>query len=195
MNYNPYDLIRIRINGQPTYGRPTQLDSTIVNQKTITNEFGKIVKPSRIVSTCVQCGHSVDATIRLNDPPFDIVDIICSRCKPPIDVFHDPFLNPLNSGRIAPSHLDTLAHSPRSEIEIIEKPAIQKLEKIAKNPEEFILNKPPEICKKQRKQKKKKSKNNEPQNQKIVLQDQLAEIGEESEIDDDFDDSSMVDLK
>lgn len=110
MQYSPYDLVPLILNGCPTYGRPTAFDSDVTNQMKMTNAFGKYVKPTQISTTCHDCGQGFVIDIKLSDPPFSPYVCSCPICKidpPPIP---DPFINPVTSERISINDLDPLLY-------------------------------------------------------------------------------------
>jgi len=115
-DYNPYDLISIKVNGQDIHGRPFEFDSDIVDQKNLTNAFGSIVKPTKISSCCPDCGQGLEFDVTFGDPPFACVEVICYHCNPDSAPTADPFMNPIDDGRIAGHELDPLLHNPNEQI-------------------------------------------------------------------------------
>jgi hypothetical protein len=109
--YNPYDLIELSINGSQIYGRPIELDSDIVDQNTMRNAFGSIVKPSRISTVCPDCGQGLELSVALGEPPFDTQSVSCEYCYPAPPPIADPFMSPIDDGRILAETLDP--HSPK----------------------------------------------------------------------------------
>lgn len=108
MNYNPYDLVPLVINGKATHGRPYEFDSDVVDQKNMKNSFGNYVKPSKVVTTCPDCSQAVHIDVKLGSPPFAAVEYSCSVCKPPPPVLLNPFVNPVKTGRVQAQDLDPL---------------------------------------------------------------------------------------
>lgn len=107
MNYNPYDLVPLLINGKPLSGRPLEFDSVVVDQKEMKNSFGSYVKPTRLSTVCPDCGAGLVVDVVLPEPPFKEVSITCEYCHaPPPPV--DPFENPLDTGRVDMRDLDPL---------------------------------------------------------------------------------------
>jgi len=96
--YNPYDLIPLKINGSSTYGRPVEFDSVIADQKTLKNAFGQLVKPSRLSTTCNDCGQGFLFYVDLEEPPFSM-DINCPLCKP-VPYCDEPFVDPVKEGLV-----------------------------------------------------------------------------------------------
>lgn len=112
MNYNPYAFVPLLIDGKPIDGRPVEFDSDVANQKTMKNAFGAYVKPTKVVSVCPGCGQGLTISLKLPDPPFQPVPYSCSRCHPTPPMAVDPFVNPLESGRVPVAELDPLLHNP-----------------------------------------------------------------------------------
>jgi hypothetical protein len=112
VNYNPYELVKLIINGTPIDGRPIQFDSEPVNQKTMMNAFGTFVKPSRVITVCPDCGQGLTIDLKLPDPPFPPVKYSCPRCRPKPAPLVDPFIDPLATGRVSVAELDPLLHNP-----------------------------------------------------------------------------------
>jgi hypothetical protein len=112
INYNPYDLVKLIINGKPIDGRPIAFDSNIINQKTMKNSFGAFVKPIKAVTVCPDCGQGMTVDLRLPDPPFLPVSHSCPQCCPAPPPLIDPFVNPLQTGRVPIAELDPLLHNP-----------------------------------------------------------------------------------
>lgn len=108
MTYNPFDLVPLLINGQAIDGRPIHLDSDIVDQRKMTNAFGAIVKPSRVVTVCPNCGQGLELEVRLNDPPFPPHRCSCYYCNPGPAPLEDPFVNPVKTGRISRTDLEPM---------------------------------------------------------------------------------------
>lgn len=110
MIYNPYDLVNLIINDQPFNGRPIAFDSEVTNQKTMTNAFGKVVKPTVVMTMCPDCGQGFQLEIQLPDPPFPAVVCNCPTCRPAPPPLTDPFINPVETGRVPVVELDPLIH-------------------------------------------------------------------------------------
>jgi hypothetical protein len=109
--YNPYDLINLVVNGKPMHGRVVALDSDIVNQKTMTNAFGVVVKPSRLSTMCPDCAQGFDFEYAFGDPPFPPVTYNCPYCKPGPSPVVNPFVNPVTSGRVPEVELNPILHN------------------------------------------------------------------------------------
>lgn len=119
MNYNPYDLVDMRINGKDTHGRPIAFDSDVVDNNMMTNAFGNPVKPEKLSTSCPDCGQGLIYDVALSDPPFDVVEKPCCsavgvQCPhgyvlEPEPVV-DPFMHPVEDGRISSHDLDPLLH-------------------------------------------------------------------------------------
>lgn len=112
MNYNPYNLIQLLINGKPIGGRPYEMDSDVVNQKTMENGFGNLVKPSKVITMCPDCSQGLQVDVKLGDPPFEPVVYTCPYCKPAPPSVIDPFINPVKTGRVPAASLDPILHDP-----------------------------------------------------------------------------------
>lgn len=111
-NYNPYSLLSLIIDGQSIYGRPFEFDSEIADQRSMKNAFGQFVKPTKISTLCPKCGQGLFISITLPDPPFAPIHCLCGVCSPPLPQLSDPFVNPLNSGRVPEFSLDPLLYDP-----------------------------------------------------------------------------------
>lgn len=118
MNYNPYDLVQLLINGKPMQGRPFEFDSDIVNQKTMCNAFGVLVKPSKVMSICPDCSQGLEITLQLGEPPFEPVVWSCPYCKPAPPPMSDPFVNPVKTGRVPSQELDPILLDPTKPLDI-----------------------------------------------------------------------------
>ncbi len=115
--YNPYDLIVVRIEGVEIDGRPYEFDSQPANNQTMQNEFGNYVKPTHISTVCPQCGQGINVeNIQLPEPPFPVIDWVCPNCSPSIDPPVNAFMNPLDAGRIESFQLDPLLHDPNEQV-------------------------------------------------------------------------------
>jgi len=108
MAYNPYDLINLVLNGQPTYGRPIEFDSDAVDRKNMKNAFGNFMKPKAISTTCPNCGSGLIIQVNLSDPPFAPFVCQCIYCHPIAPYMPDPFINPIESGLVEEHELDPL---------------------------------------------------------------------------------------
>lgn len=111
MQYNPYDLVPLLLNGQSTYGRPVAFDSDVVDQISMKNAFGKYVKPTQVALTCPDCGQGFMLDIKLSEPPFNPYACSCPICKPAPPPMLDPFTNPITSERITINELDPMLHN------------------------------------------------------------------------------------
>jgi hypothetical protein len=192
MNYNPYALVPLLINGKPIDGRPFEFDSTVVNQKTMKNAFGNYVKPSKVVSVCPDCGQGLQISLRLGDPPFQPVAYLCHYCRPAPPPLIDPFVNPLVSGRVPIAELDPLLHNPDKPLPMaskgsvadrFEKPVVALPVAPATIEGDLAPNIPSPDPNKKKTQK-------TPEPPRSALLEKADGIDEEK---DDFDDSEMVD--
>jgi hypothetical protein len=116
-DYNPYALVQLLVNGKPIDGRPIAFDSDVVNQKTMKNAFGNFVKPSKVMSVCPDCGQGIEISLHLPDPPFQPYACACPYCRPTPPPVVDPFVNPIQSGRVHLAELDPLLHNPDKPLE------------------------------------------------------------------------------
>lgn len=116
MAYNPYDLVPLLINGKEMQGRPFEFDSDVADNAAMTNSFGNYVKPTKISTCCPDCGDGMEVEVNLNDPPFDPVVLNCQQCNPGMPEVVDPFMNPVDSDRVAEHELDPLLHNPDEQI-------------------------------------------------------------------------------
>jgi len=113
MDYNPYDLIPVIVNNTgDLYARPVEFDSEVTDLIEMTNADGQPIMPSRIETVCPDCGSVVSMEVKLSNPPFDIINCICGECNPVPVPAADPFINPIETGRIKPSDLDPVILNP-----------------------------------------------------------------------------------
>ncbi len=138
--YNPYDLLQLLINGKPITGRPFAFDSEVVNQKTMTNAFKALVKPTKVITICPDCGQGMELDVLLGDPPFPVLEYNCQQCRPGPPPLVDPFINPFTSGRVAAYELDPIARDPSKRLEV---PTTTVAERFVLPVEELILNPTP----------------------------------------------------
>ena len=118
MGYNPYDLIPVTVNNVgDLYARPVEFDSEVVDLIEMTNADGQVIMPSRIETACPDCGSVVSMEVKLFNPPFDIINCICGECNPVPVPAADPFINPIETGRIKPSDLDPVILNPAEDID------------------------------------------------------------------------------
>lgn len=108
VNYNPYDLVPLLINGKPITGRPYEFDSQAVNQKKMTNAFGAYVKPTKVATVCPDCAQGLLIDVKLGEPPFSPFSTLCYLCRPAPPPLPDPFINPVKTGRVPAVELDPL---------------------------------------------------------------------------------------
>ena len=99
-------MIPLLINGQNLHGRPIEFDSDVANQKTMENAFGNPVKPTKISTCCPDCGQGLEFDLTLGDPPYSSVEVTCYICNPAAPPPVDPFMNPLEDGRVPGHDLD-----------------------------------------------------------------------------------------
>jgi len=78
--YNPYDLVKIKINGKETYGRPVAFDSDPINIHTLKNKDGELIKPILLTSACPDCGQGLEINISQGECPSGVY-IECHLCK------------------------------------------------------------------------------------------------------------------
>lgn len=119
-NYNPYDLVNIKLNSHLTYGRPVEFSSQIVDQKKLTDAFGKVVKPTKISTTCSDCGQGFTLDVDLGDPPFAVPAINCPVCKPEVMVPKDPFIDPVEVGLIKEHQINPSVADVEKELQKVE---------------------------------------------------------------------------
>jgi hypothetical protein len=101
MDYNPYELLNININGKKAYGRPVEYDSGTTGPNSVKNSFGFYVKPIKIVTTCPDCGQGLELNVRYPDPPFPVVEFACYICRSKSQAVIDPFVDPFKGGNIS----------------------------------------------------------------------------------------------
>lgn len=102
--YNPFDLIDISINNKPISGRPVLFDSEIVNYDSMVNAFGTIVKPTRLSTTCPDCGQGLLIDVVFDNPPFSL-KTNCYLCNP-VKVEEVIVINPVTENKIRVEELD-----------------------------------------------------------------------------------------
>ena len=107
--YNPHELILVVVNnneGEDLYARAVAFNSEIDDPLTQLNSDGNYVIPTIIETTCPDCGALINEEVKLPDPPFDVIFLVCSECNPEPKQFDDPFVNPLEGGIITNADLD-----------------------------------------------------------------------------------------
>ena len=107
---NPYNMIELSLDGNRILGRPFEFDSDIVNHKTMCNAFGNLVKPTKVSTVCPQCGQGLIIDLNLGDPPYGVIKCTCKYCHPKLPPIVDPFMNPLEFGRVSHLDLDNTIH-------------------------------------------------------------------------------------
>jgi len=134
MDYNPYDLISVTVNNiSDLYARPVEFDSEVVDLTEMTNANGQLIMPSRIETVCPDCGSVVSMEVKLSNPPFGIINCVCGECNPVPVPAADPFINPIETGRIKSSDLDPIILNPVEDIDDDSTITVaDKLEKAAK---------------------------------------------------------------
>jgi hypothetical protein len=192
MAYNPYDLVPMKINGQSIYGRPTALDSVIVDHKNLKNAFGSYVKPIELSTTCPDCGQGFIVKVQFDSPPFSC-DVECPLCRPPVAPLPEVFTNPVKSKCMRESDLDPSLLD-------LDKPNVETHTTVAERQEKSKKAQKKASKKAKKVKAKPKSEENteniipnmEQPDEDISLQDLLSE---DSEVDEDanFDDGDMVD--
>lgn len=110
MDYNPYNLVEMKINGKPIHGRPIEFDSEITDFSKLKNAFGNYVRPKVLSTVCPDCGQGLVVTVALPDPPFPVIEHTCPYCHPYSEQV-DPFQNPIDSQAISQQELDPLLHN------------------------------------------------------------------------------------
>ena len=126
MDYTPYDLLNLRVNGKEIHGRPIEFDSEVADNMTMLNAAGSIVKPTKLSTVCPDCGGGMVVEMpteifgltdyRSIQTMLDNIDWPCPTCKPDAPVPMNPFMNPLEEKRIQQHELDPLLHNPEREI-------------------------------------------------------------------------------
>lgn len=115
MNYNPYDILEISINGNKIHARPFQFDSEPSNYHTLENKEGRIIRPTKLASICPDCGQGLEIDIDLQDAPEGwhqvptYLSFNCYLCNAnEARQIQDPFFNPIEDGRIEEKDIDPL---------------------------------------------------------------------------------------
>lgn len=205
MTYNPYDLITLIINDMEIYGRPFEFDSEVVDQIEMTNSEGNLVKPTKLSTICPDCGQGLEIEVELNGPPFGAVETICPYCNPEPEPIPDPFINPLDTGRIEAHNLDPLLYDLDSKqsddgLTVAERMATKASPVPSEDPEEDEAKEPDEPSKVQEEAKEKSEELKEKQSSKKEVKEietvppqsinpnaeLMADMGEEVDFDDDL---------
>ena len=115
--YNPYDLVQLKINGHELYGRPVEFDSEPVDTHTMLNKDGNILRPTKITSTCPDCGQGLLFDVKVGDPPY-YIELDCYLCVVKTQPHINPFMNPIEDGRIKQSDIDPLLYNNENLIDV-----------------------------------------------------------------------------
>jgi hypothetical protein len=108
--YNPYELLQITVNGKPIDARPCEFSGEIVSQNDFTDDKGRLVVPTKLSTVCPDCGRGLFLEVEFKEPPFEH-DCQCPDCHPEPVQAPDPFMNPVEEGRIPYEDLDPLQQS------------------------------------------------------------------------------------
>lgn len=138
-NYNPYDLLELVVNGHNIYGRPFEFDSEIVTSD-MKNDKDQYVKPVKIATTCPDCGSGLIFGVNLADPPFPVLNFDCTECNVGPPALEDPFINPLDIGRVKLSDIDSTIHDIKEKSDIPESAVADRDDELVK-----ILESLPEV--------------------------------------------------
>lgn len=106
-DYTPYDLVPLTLNGNSVWGRPIRFSGEPVNGNM--DAFGRVVKPTAVVTTCPVCGGGLELDVTLGDPPFSPYYCNCHNCRPMPKPLDDPFVNPINEGYITREYLNQMS--------------------------------------------------------------------------------------
>ncbi len=179
MSYNPYDLVKLTINGKPIDGRPFEFDSDVADQNSMKNAFDEFVKPKKVATICPDCGQGlyVDVNFSGQEPPFAVLNYSCPYCSPAQSPLIDPFVNPIDSDRISLVELDPLLHDPKDKLVESDIPVAEQFS-MPPEPKPEGFNLIPKV-----------GKVNKEMPGILPASDIGEEVGEEV----DFDDSDMVD--
>ena len=115
MNYNPYDLVQVDMYGEMINARPIVL-SGIVASNDFLDPFGRLVKPEKVVLTCPSCGSYIELTLNYDDSPPYVG--ICGCCEERKPKYIDPFVNPVECGRISRYDLFSSCLNPSSVVDM-----------------------------------------------------------------------------
>lgn len=77
--YNPYDLVKIIVNGHDTFGRPVAFDTEPVNMHTLLNKNGEVIRPTKLSSVCPDCGQGIEILIQGKDLSL-CIEFKCYLC-------------------------------------------------------------------------------------------------------------------
>lgn len=196
MDYNPYDLVYINLNGHHTFGRPVTFDSEIVDHFNLKNASGKYIKPTQISTTCPDCGQGFILDVYLKEPPFDEYECSCPYCSI-VPIMPDPFINPIIANKIELNELDPLLHNINKPLTLSSTVSDRtNVETIEMHPDIYIN--PSKKCKKKKK-KPEKSVKQEQKPEQPVINDFIEyndvnrlEPAEGMGFEDDFDDNDLI---
>lgn len=198
------------INDQEMMGRPVAFDSEVVDNMTMKNADDEYVVPTKVTLCCPDCGQGLEFELVLDQPPFLVIKETCYNCEEPPPPQIDPFMDPIEEGRIPEHELDPLLHDPKEQImdsvdsSVAERfqfntaeseTGMESLEELKESPKKAIkkkkAKKPPKTKKISGKAKKKLPKTKKVVNKKAA--DEPAEDVGGEEI--DFDDDDLVETE
>jgi len=85
INYNPYDLIKIKLNDEEILARPANFSASIISG--CYDSLGRLIVPTSILATCNKCGKLLEVNVDFQSYPFEVLNISC-ECF----AFKDPFV-------------------------------------------------------------------------------------------------------
>jgi hypothetical protein len=128
MDYNPYDLLLLEINGVSIDGRPIDFDGDPINNS--------LAIPTKVATVCPNCGQGLEFDVQLSNPPFSVIARNCYLCNVEKEII-SPFVNPLDTGEIQNYELEPLLYNPEERIVDDGKSVAERLDVDEKGPESF----------------------------------------------------------
>lgn len=103
---SPLMPVELVINELPTTGRVYEFDQPPVDKEGIRGADGKLIRPTKCMTTCPECGIGLHIGLNLtSDPPYPIQAVTCTditECpkRPALKAMPDPFVNPFENGDV-----------------------------------------------------------------------------------------------
>ena len=104
VEYDPYALVNLVVNGKKCHGRPYQFNTERVDHNTLLDKDGKYIWPTRCTAMCPECCGMLD--IELTEPVLGEFALDCrsvTKCGIHKSIIEatapdtDPFINPFSN--------------------------------------------------------------------------------------------------